>query len=197
MTLNPQHIARTVETADWKLRYYEAGSGRPVILLHGSGPGATGWSNFSGNIEALAEHFHVYAVDMPGWGESDAATVDQLDHVEAAIQFMDALPRLDRHGGNAYRPPSNQCSISLERGITQPDEITTRRLDTPLDFAQLRLAVVHGRGQCCETESCVQTTPPQFLTERGGQQGHEILPNHPSRRRPARKTAAAPAGWTR
>jgi 2-hydroxy-6-oxonona-2,4-dienedioate hydrolase len=33
----------------------------------------------------------VYAVDMPGWGESDAATVDQLDHVEAAIHFMDAL----------------------------------------------------------------------------------------------------------
>jgi 2-hydroxy-6-oxonona-2,4-dienedioate hydrolase len=91
MTLNPQDIARSVDTADWKLRYYEAGSGHPVVLLHGSGPGATGWSNFAGNIEALAEHFHVYAVDMPGWGESDAATVDELEHVEAAIQFLDAL----------------------------------------------------------------------------------------------------------
>lgn len=64
-----------MRTKDNKLRYYEAGQGRPVVLLHGSGPGATGWSNFSGNIEALAEKFHVYAVDMPGWGESDAITM--------------------------------------------------------------------------------------------------------------------------
>ncbi|NED56152.1 alpha/beta hydrolase, partial [Micromonospora aurantiaca] len=41
--------ARTVTTRDWKLRYYEAGDGHPVVLLHGSGPGATGWSNFSAN----------------------------------------------------------------------------------------------------------------------------------------------------
>ncbi|MDU9391942.1 alpha/beta hydrolase [Pseudomonas sp. zfem002] len=86
-----QDLARSIRTRDWNLRYYELGAGHPVILLHGSGPGATGWSNFSANIAALAEHFHVYAVDMPGWGESDAATVDQLDHVSAAIQFMDAL----------------------------------------------------------------------------------------------------------
>ncbi|MCL2583572.1 MAG: alpha/beta fold hydrolase [Streptosporangiales bacterium] len=91
MTLTQADAARTVQTKDWKLRYYEAGQGTPVILLHGSGPGATGWSNFSGNIEALAESFHVYAVDMPGWGESDPITVDTLDHVETAVQFMDAL----------------------------------------------------------------------------------------------------------
>ncbi|MEU6416824.1 alpha/beta fold hydrolase [Streptomyces spiralis] len=91
MALDKEQAARTVRTRDWSLRYYEAGSGHPLVLLHGSGPGATGWSNFSGNIEALAEHFHVYAVDMPGWGESDQATVDRLDHVDAAIQFLDAL----------------------------------------------------------------------------------------------------------
>ncbi|MFD0901811.1 alpha/beta fold hydrolase [Actinomadura sediminis] len=91
MPLTSADTARTVTTKDWTLRYYEAGAGHPVVLLHGSGPGATGWSNFSGNIEPLAEHFHVYAVDMPGWGGSDAATVDRLDHVDAAVQFLDAL----------------------------------------------------------------------------------------------------------
>ncbi|MGY1813978.1 alpha/beta fold hydrolase [Blastococcus sp. SYSU D00820] len=89
--LTAESTARTVRTTDWKLRYHEAGTGHPVILLHGSGPGATGWSNFSGNIGALAEHLHVHAVDMPGWGGSDAATVDRLDHVDAVLQFMDAL----------------------------------------------------------------------------------------------------------
>lgn len=91
MQITQDSISRDIQTKDWKLRYYEAGEGLPVIMLHGSGPGATGWSNFSGNIGALADHFHVYAVDMPGWGESDAATVDQLDHVDAVIQFMDAV----------------------------------------------------------------------------------------------------------
>lgn len=91
MPITQAGTSRTVQTTDWKLHYHEAGEGHPVLLLHGSGPGATGWSNFSGNIEALARQFHVYAVDMPGWGESDAATVDQLDHVEAALQFLDTL----------------------------------------------------------------------------------------------------------
>jgi 2-hydroxy-6-oxonona-2,4-dienedioate hydrolase len=91
MPLTQAETARIVQTPDWKLRYYEAGSGHPVILIHGSGPGATGWSNFSRNIEALAKHFHVYALDMPGWGESDPCTKETLDHVGATIQFMDAL----------------------------------------------------------------------------------------------------------
>ncbi|MFI2230123.1 alpha/beta hydrolase [Nocardia testacea] len=93
MTITQDSTARTITTRDWTLRYYEAGpaDARPIVLLHGSGPGATGWSNFAGNIPRLAERFHVYAVDMPGWGESDAVTVDKLDHVGAAVQFLDAV----------------------------------------------------------------------------------------------------------
>ncbi|TDD36000.1 alpha/beta fold hydrolase [Actinomadura sp. KC06] len=120
MPLTQADTARTVQTKDWTLRYYEAGAGHPVVLLHGSGPGATGWSNFSGNIEALAVHFHVYAVDMPGWGGSDAATVDRLDHVEAAIQFLDALG-IDRAAfvGNSM---GGQTSIRL--ATEHPHRIT-------------------------------------------------------------------------
>lgn len=80
------------------LRYYEAGEpGRtPVVLLHGSGPGATGWSNFSGNIGAIADAgLHVFAPDMPGWGDSDAQATKDMDHVETLVEFIDAvgLPR--------------------------------------------------------------------------------------------------------
>ena len=91
MALTQAETARFVQTPDWKIRYYEAGEGYPLILIHGSGPGATGWSNFSRNIEALAQHFLVYALDMPGWGDSDSCTKETLDHVGATIQFMDTL----------------------------------------------------------------------------------------------------------
>jgi 2-hydroxy-6-oxonona-2,4-dienedioate hydrolase len=90
--LTAASASRFVQTKPFRIHYYEAGEGDPVILLHGSGPGATGWSNFRPNIEPLAADFHVYAVDMPGWGESDTQTDETgRDHVATLIQFMDEL----------------------------------------------------------------------------------------------------------
>jgi 2-hydroxy-6-oxonona-2,4-dienedioate hydrolase len=59
------------QVGKWRLRYHDAGQGHPVILLHGSGPGTTGWSNFGANIEVLANKYRVLALDFPGWGLSD------------------------------------------------------------------------------------------------------------------------------
>ncbi|MET7541435.1 alpha/beta hydrolase [Streptomyces sp. NPDC005507] len=81
-----------------RLRYYEAGDAgaTPVVLLHGSGPGATGWSNFSGNIGEIAgAGFHVIAPDMPGWGDSGAQATVDMDHDATLVAFLDALG-LDR-----------------------------------------------------------------------------------------------------
>ena len=47
-------------------------------MLHGGGPGASGVSNYSRNIDALAEHFRVIVPDMPGYGRS-VKGVDQDD----------------------------------------------------------------------------------------------------------------------
>ncbi|MDO5682385.1 MAG: alpha/beta hydrolase [Propionibacteriaceae bacterium] len=77
-----------------RIRYYEYGptDGYPVLLLHGSGPGATGWSNFSGNIEQIGDAgFRVIAPDMPGWGASDPVATDDLDHAASALEFLDAM----------------------------------------------------------------------------------------------------------
>lgn len=77
-----------------RMRYYEAGTAgaTPVVLLHGSGPGATGWSNFSGNIGEIADAgFHVIAPDMPGWGDSDAQATKDIDHDATLVEFLDEL----------------------------------------------------------------------------------------------------------
>lgn len=82
---------RTIEISSGTINYYEAGEGYPLILLHGSGPGATGWSNFATNIGPLAEDFRVLAIDMPGWGDSHPVTWDQLDHAKNLVEILDVL----------------------------------------------------------------------------------------------------------
>ena len=88
-TLTDAETSRTVQTADWKIHYNEAGEGPPVLLLHGSGPGATGWSNFGPNMAHLAERYRVLAVDMPGWGRSDAVVAEERGGGAPAIRPSD------------------------------------------------------------------------------------------------------------
>ncbi|TVS85078.1 alpha/beta fold hydrolase [Mycobacterium helveticum] len=57
------------------LQVHEAGQGEAVLLLHGGGPGASGWSNFSQNVESLAAHYRVLVIDQPGYGGSDRPTI--------------------------------------------------------------------------------------------------------------------------
>ena len=58
------------------LHYHEAGDPalETVLLLHGGGPGASAWSNFGRTTDALADRFHVLAVDQPGFGRSSKPT---------------------------------------------------------------------------------------------------------------------------
>jgi 2-hydroxy-6-oxonona-2,4-dienedioate hydrolase len=89
--LTESESSRFAQTKKWRIHYNEVGSGQPVVLLHGSGPGATGWSNFKSNLGVLGGDYRAIAVDMPGWGKSDRAQVPDRDHVEALILFLDAL----------------------------------------------------------------------------------------------------------
>ena len=65
------------------------------MLLHGGGPGASGWSNFGRNLAVLAEHFHVLAVDQPGFGRSDKPPIhEQLLHRYPPTALLELLDEL-------------------------------------------------------------------------------------------------------
>lgn len=94
--LTEASTSRFADTPRWRMHYNEAGSGPAVIMLHGSGPGATGWSNFNSNIEALSQNYRVILLDFPGWGKSDEFDPDSGENraasqVEAVRLLMDAL----------------------------------------------------------------------------------------------------------
>jgi pimeloyl-ACP methyl ester carboxylesterase len=82
------------------------GDAPAVVLLHGGGPGASGRSNYSRNIGALARNFRVIVPDMPGYGRS-GKHVDHHDPFGYLADMMRGL--LDELGlqsahlvGNSY-----------------------------------------------------------------------------------------------
>src|SRR5690348_13562918 len=77
-----------------RLHYHEAGDGPPLVLLHGSGPGVSGWSNFRGNFPVFARQFRTVIPDMPGFGLSDRPPLDRAYPRVAAehlVRLFDAL----------------------------------------------------------------------------------------------------------
>tara|TARA_R110002096_G_scaffold424348_1_gene632204 strand:+ start:13855 stop:14691 length:837 start_codon:yes stop_codon:yes gene_type:complete len=62
---------KNIEFQGLKFNAYEGGNGRPLLLVHGSGPGASSIGNWRLVLDELAEHYHVLAIDLIGFGESD------------------------------------------------------------------------------------------------------------------------------
>jgi 2-hydroxy-6-oxonona-2,4-dienedioate hydrolase len=93
--LTADNTRRIIETADWNVEINEAGQGYPVFLLHGTGPGATGWTNFAPNLIPLAEKFRVIALTFPGWGRSSenvpGKEPQRKSNARAIKLVMDAL----------------------------------------------------------------------------------------------------------
>jgi len=67
----------------------EAGSGRPLVFLHG----LTGLLEDEPLLDTLAEHFHVFAPTWPGFGveEGEEKIEDMLDFALHGLDVLDAL----------------------------------------------------------------------------------------------------------
>lgn len=88
---------RELPTEHGVLRYRESGDGPPLLLLHGSGPGVTGWRNFGDNVPVLARHYRTLVLEFPGFGVSDdfGAPHPMMSAQQAVGAFLDGLG-LDR-----------------------------------------------------------------------------------------------------
>jgi len=83
--------SKRIKTKNWDIHYHEAGEGYPLVLVHGGGPGASSWSNYNPNIPTLARKYRVLAIDLPGWGKSQAVHYEQRDNSGALAEFLEAL----------------------------------------------------------------------------------------------------------
>jgi pyruvate dehydrogenase E2 component (dihydrolipoamide acetyltransferase) len=112
---------KRVEVAGQSLRYFRRGGGRkPVLLLHGFGGDLNNWLF---NHETLAESRAVYALDLPGHGESSKTVGDGTigSFTEVVNGFMNAveLPRAHVIGH------SLGGAVALDLALAHPDRVSS------------------------------------------------------------------------
>jgi 2-hydroxy-6-oxo-octa-2,4-dienoate hydrolase len=104
-TVNPGQ-ALAIGAAGVQTNYHDQGAGDPVILLHGSGPGVSAWTNWRRVMPMLSPVLRVLAPDMAGFGYTERKA--DFDYnikgwVGHLLGFMDALGIARAHlVGNSF-----------------------------------------------------------------------------------------------
>ncbi|MFI9025685.1 4,5:9,10-diseco-3-hydroxy-5,9,17-trioxoandrosta-1(10),2-diene-4-oate hydrolase [Streptomyces sp. NPDC053560] len=125
--LTYESTSRTAKAAGIALHYHEAGpADRPdapvVIMLHGGGPGASGWSNFGANLPVFARTFRTLLVDQPCFGRSAKPELDR-DYFSYSAGAVAAL--MDELGIERAHFIGNSLGggTSVRMALNHPDKV--------------------------------------------------------------------------
>lgn len=173
--------SRTVDVGTRKVFFSEQGTGFPVILLHGGGPGAAGLSNYARNIAALAEHFRVIVPDLIGYGGSTKG-VDRSDpfgdNAEAMLGLMAVLGLKRAHMvGNSLGG-----AVSLRMALDQPESVASMVLMGPGGIGTSRGLPTKGLNQLLDyyngsgpSLDKIRTFIREYLVHDGSQVPEEVI----------------------
>ena len=139
MELQGPPRGQTVAVGDLEVHYRSHGAedGDAVVFVHGSGPGASGHSNFKNNIAAFAgAGYRVIIPDLPGFGYSskpvdlDYTTLFFSSHL---VGLLDAL------GIDQFALIGNSLggAISIRAALDHPDRVTSLILMAPGGIEEL------------------------------------------------------------
>ncbi len=141
--------ARTALINGRTLHWNEAGAGPVCILLHGAGPGVSGWANFADTLPVFAKHFRTLVVDQPGFGASEGAdfTGDYFTHsASTVVALMDHLGIEKAHlvgnslgGGTAARLALDFGDRADRLALMGPGGMTTRMFTPEPTLGHTRL----------------------------------------------------------
>ncbi len=119
------------------VNYYRLGQGKPLLMLHGSGPGASSIGNWRPVLEPLSQRFEVFAMDLIGFGKSDrkpdAPYFDYPLWLRQATAMLQRIPQ-ERVGVVGH---SLSASIALSLAAGQPcvaGVVTTGAMGAPFEL---------------------------------------------------------------
>jgi 2-hydroxymuconate-semialdehyde hydrolase len=98
-------LGASIRAGQFVTNYHDLGSGDPVVLLHGSGPGVSAWANWRLTLGPLSDHVRALAPDLVGFGFTERpthATYGKDMWVQHLSDFLDAvgIPRTDLIGNS-------------------------------------------------------------------------------------------------
>ena len=170
-----------IEFGQRKIFLSEAGDGFPVLLLHGGGAGATGLSNYSKNIDALAKHFRVLVPDMQGYGQSSKGVKrsDPFgDLADAMFGLLDQLKIAKVHiVGNSY---GGACGLRM--ALDHPERVQSLVLMGPGGVNTTRGLPTKGLNQLLNyysgegpTREKLRTFIREYLVYDGSQVAEDLI----------------------
>ena len=116
-------IGLSVNAGGIATNYHDQGTGDPVVLLHGSGPGVSAWVNWRLVIPHLAQDFRALAPDIVGFGFTERPediSYDMDTWLKHALDFFDALEIEQAHViGNSFGG-----SLALALAIRAPERVS-------------------------------------------------------------------------
>ncbi len=119
-----------------ELSFTDAGSGPPLVLIHGSPGEGRSWARVT---PLLADSFRVVIPDLPGYGRSDSlpgTVVDRTAAMGAAVgQLIQSLDGAVHVCGHSYGG-----SVALHAAVANPSKVTTLTLFEPVFFRALELS---------------------------------------------------------
>lgn len=146
-----------------RIHYHEAGSGQPVIFLHGAGAGASGYSNFKGNYPAFAAAgFRAIVPDLPGYGLSSKPDLEQYDldlFIRGLKGLVDALGLRDV----VLLGNSLGGAVALGYALAYPDDVSRLILMAP------------GGVEALDTYLAMPGVANMFAVYQSGQTGVEAM----------------------
>lgn len=108
--------------------YIEGGAGFPLLLIHGSGPGASTIGNWRLILEPLAEKYHVFAMDLIGFGLSGRRLAPPF--FDIAFWQRQCQAMLDLIPGESVGILGHSLSGALALKLTAADPRITRTMTT-------------------------------------------------------------------
>ncbi len=111
-----------------RLRYYEAGEGEPLILLHGGRLTVFNSANmWARNVEGLSKNFHVYALDRYGYGMTGAYPDDNFTF-EREVAFLRDFVDSRKFDTVHLAGNSSGAAVALLFSIAYPERVSTLTL---------------------------------------------------------------------